>query len=73
MYLLRTTYQPVTDICMQVRFSSLGSFSRTFTEIVGESPSRFRHRGRMPPVPNCFVKAWMRPNTSGEAKSVDHP
>ena len=73
MYLLRTTDRSVTEICMEVGFSSLGSFSSTFTEIVGETPSRFRHRGRMPPVPNCFVKTWMRPSTFGEAQHVDQP
>jgi len=73
MYLLRATGRGVTDICMDVGFSSLGSFSRTFTEIVGEPPSTFRDRGRMPPVPSCFVKTWMRPSTFGEARRVDQP
>ena len=30
----------VTDICMDVGFSSLGTFSRVFRDIVGEPPSR---------------------------------
>jgi AraC-like DNA-binding protein len=67
MYLLRTTERTVTDICMEVGFSSLGTFSRTFADVVGESPSRFRRRGPMPPAPSCFVKAWARPSTFGEA------
>lgn len=70
MYLLRTTERPVTEICMAVGFSSLGSFSRTFTEIVGEPPSAFRDSGHMPPVPSCFIKTWMRPSTFGEAEDV---
>ena len=45
MYLLRTTDHDITDICMDVGFSSLGTFSRTFTEIVGETPTRYRTRG----------------------------
>jgi AraC-like DNA-binding protein len=57
----------VTDICMEVGFSSLGSFSRTFTEVVGESPSEFRRRGPMPAAPSCFVKVWARPSSFGEA------
>jgi transcriptional regulator GlxA family with amidase domain len=73
MYLLRTTDRAVTDICMTVGFSSLGSFSRTFTGIVGVPPSIFRDRGRMPPVPNCFVKSWMRPSTFGEATGAARP
>src|SRR3954452_1545672 len=47
MYLLRTTDHNVTDICMEVGFASLGTFSRTFRDIVGESPSQFRERGPM--------------------------
>ena len=71
MYLLRTTDTSVTDICMEVGFSSLGTFSRTFTAIVGESPSRFRANGPTPHaptifVPSCFVKAWTRPSSFGE-------
>ena len=67
MYLLRTGDRSVTDICMDVGFSSLGTFSRTFRDIVGETPSRFRERGPVPGVPSCFVKAWSRPSSFGEA------
>ncbi len=67
MYLLRTTNDDITDICMNVGFSSLGTFSRTFTEIVGETPTRYRTRGSLADVPSCFVKAWTRPSTFGEA------
>ena len=38
----------VTDACVAVGCTSLGSFSSRFTEIVGETPSRYRardHRG----------------------------
>jgi AraC-like DNA-binding protein len=67
MYLLRTSDRSVTDICMGVGFSSLGTFSRTFRDIVGEAPSQFRERGPVPGVPSCFVKAWSRPSSFGEA------
>jgi transcriptional regulator GlxA family with amidase domain len=64
MYLLRTTDTSVTDVCMQCGFSSLGSFSRTSADIVGETPSAFRARGTIPAeVPSCFVRAWTRPST----------
>ena len=43
MYMLRTTDRSVTDICMSVGFSSLGSFTRTFRDIVGESPAGVPH------------------------------
>jgi AraC-like DNA-binding protein len=42
MYLLGETDREVTDICLDVGFSSLGTFSRTFREMVGESPTGFR-------------------------------
>ena len=61
MFLLRTTEQTVTDVCMAVGFSSLGTFSRVFAEIVGEPPSVYRRRGPLPPAPSCFVMAWLRP------------
>jgi AraC-like DNA-binding protein len=36
----------VTDVCMAVGFSSLGSFSTLFTRRVGETPSNYRRRVR---------------------------
>ena len=42
MFLLRETDRSVTDICLDVGFTSLGTFSRTFREIVGETPSGYR-------------------------------
>ena len=69
MYLLRTSDRSVTDVCMEVGFSSLGTFSRTFAAIVGETPSGFRRRGPMPSAPGCFVKAWTRPSSFGEGRS----
>ena len=68
MYLLRATERNVTDICMAVGFSSLGTFSRTFTAIVGCPPSEFRAKAeRVDRVPSCFVKTWTRPSSFGEA------
>ena len=67
MWLLRSTEQSVTDICMSVGFSSLGTFSRVFRDVVGEPPSAYRRRGRLPSVPSCFAMAWLRPSSFGEA------
>ncbi|MGV8911703.1 MAG: helix-turn-helix transcriptional regulator [Rhodoglobus sp.] len=67
MYLLRTTETSVTDVCVAVGFSSLGSFSSAFTTVVGESPSQFRAHGVLADVPTCFVRVWMRPSSFGEA------
>lgn len=68
MFLLRTTDRRVTDICFEVGFTSLGTFSRTFHHVVGESPTVFRARGRLAAVPTCFVMAWTRPSSFGEAR-----
>jgi transcriptional regulator GlxA family with amidase domain len=68
MFLLRATERNVTDICFDVGFNSLGTFSRTFHAIVGESPTTFRQSGRMPAVPTCFMMAWARPSSFGEAQ-----
>jgi AraC-like DNA-binding protein len=68
MALLRNTDRRVTDICFAVGFSSLGTFSRTFRDIVGESPSAFRREAPGPdPVPTCFTMSWARPSSFGEA------
>ena len=46
MALLRETERPVTEICLDVGFASLGSFSRTLSRGVGKSPSAYRHAWR---------------------------
>ncbi len=69
MFLLRETVASVTDISLDVGFNSLGTFSRTFTEIVGEPPTTYRWRAKdLRAVPACFTKAWTRPSSFGEAK-----
>ena len=45
MFLLRTTDLDVTEVCLAVGFTSLGTFSRMFSAVVGQSPSEYaRHR-----------------------------
>ena len=44
--LLAQGERSVTDVCMEVGFSSLGSFSALFTKRVGETPSSYRRRLR---------------------------
>ena len=61
MTLLRQTDRPVTDIAWDVGFASLGTFSRTFSTVVGCSPSEFRSRHEPVHVPTCFIAAWTRP------------
>ena len=64
MFLLRSTDRSVTDICMAVGFSSLGTFSRVFAEIVGEPPSVYRRHGPLAAVPSCFGMRWLRPGSN---------
>ena len=46
----------VTDVCMEVGFSSLGSFSTLFAQRVGEAPSAYRRRVRtLVSVPGGYV------------------
>jgi len=44
--LLARGHHSVTDVCMEVGFSSLGSFSTLFTRRVGEPPSAYQRRVR---------------------------
>jgi len=60
MFLLRETARSVTDISFDVGFTSLGTFSRTFHEIVGQSPKSYREGAESRNVPTCFTMAWMR-------------
>jgi AraC-like DNA-binding protein len=63
-HLLAAGRHSVTEVCMEVGFSSLGSFSDLFTRRVGLTPSAYRRRMRpmiqvpgMPPpalIPGCL-------------------
>ena len=50
----------VTDACMAVGCTSLGSFSSKFAEVVGESPSEFQRRYAegAPHIPGCYLFMW---------------
>lgn len=61
MALLRDTATPVTDVALTVGSNSLGTFSRTFRDIVGVSPTDYRRRTRPVVAPVCFTKSWLRP------------
>ena len=56
--LLRATNLTVTEVCFLVGYSSLGSFSSRFRELVGVSPSTYQAEfaaAGVPPIPGCFV------------------
>src|SRR5678816_3362110 len=61
MFLLRETDRSVTDVCLDVGFTSLGTFSRTFREIVGLTPSAYREANPPLLAPNCSQMAATQP------------
>jgi AraC-like DNA-binding protein len=61
--LLRNTSMSVTEVCMKVGCTSLGSFSSRFTELVGETPSAYaaREHDELRGVPGCIATMVSRP------------
>jgi transcriptional regulator GlxA family with amidase domain len=56
--LLRSANLTVTEVCVIVGFSSLGSFSSRFRQLVGEPPTAYRDRWAAtggPRVPGCYL------------------
>jgi transcriptional regulator GlxA family with amidase domain len=62
--LLRLVDLSVTDVCMAVGCTSLGSFSARFTQLVGETPTAYRagDHGALVAVPGCIAKEATRPS-----------
>lgn len=73
MTMLRDGDRSVTDIAVEIGYDSLGTFSRTFREITGRSPSDFRSSGVALDVPGCVVRRWTRPSSFGEAPAGPRP
>ncbi|MDT0462665.1 helix-turn-helix transcriptional regulator [Streptomyces gibsoniae] len=61
--LLRRGDLTVTEVCLAVGCTSLGSFSSRFTELVGETPSAYRARSHEEgaAIPPCVAKSLTRP------------
>ena len=53
--LLRATNLTVTEVCGLVGYSSLGSFSQRFTELVGMTPTTYQRTQTGARIPGCFV------------------
>jgi AraC-like DNA-binding protein len=73
--LLTSSRLTVTDVCFEVGFQSLGSFSSLFHKYVGHPPIAYRarvsaHRGtaRQPHVPFCFL--FMHGLSDGTARQL---
>lgn len=77
--LLRSANLSVTEVCMLIGFSSLGSFSARFRELVGESPSQYRARWAEavgPHIPGCFlfmrgIDRWPVPGAEQSGRSAE--
>ena len=71
MALLRTGMS-VTDACMTVGSTSLGSFSSSFSAITGESPSSYaaRTHDAVEAMPACIARITTRPSSIREARPV---
>jgi AraC-like DNA-binding protein len=61
--LLRVGDMSVTEVCMTVGWSSLGSFSARFTRLVGETPTAYRARDHsaLEDVSACIARDVTRP------------
>ncbi|WP_193070542.1 MULTISPECIES: helix-turn-helix transcriptional regulator [unclassified Brevibacterium] len=73
MSLIRRGDLSITDVCFSVGFSSLGTFSTRFSELVGLSPSRYR-AGVVEgdhDLPTLIVKNVLRPVRNREVPPVD--
>jgi AraC-like DNA-binding protein len=67
--LLEADEMRVTDICLEIGYASLGTFSTRFAERTGQSPSEYRraarrwvaprHGWRIYRLPACFVHFWL--------------
>jgi AraC-like DNA-binding protein len=74
--LLRRGEMSVTEVCMEVGCTSLGSFSARFTQLVGETPTAYRARDHraLASVPGCLTKDLTRPEPRssriGEARGT---
>lgn len=75
MTLLRRGDMSVTDICFSVGFSSLGTFSTRFTELVGLSPSAYRAdpSHAVEGIPPCLARQFTRPVRNKEAAGALRP
>lgn len=72
--LLRRGDMSVTEVCMTVGCTSLGSFSARFTQLVGETPSTYRARDHsvLASVPGCIARDLTRPPAPARERP-EHP
>jgi AraC-like DNA-binding protein len=78
--LLRATNLTVTEVCMLVGYSSLGSFSSKFRQLVGVTPSAYQASfaaAGAPHIPGCYVFMLglhdRAPGAGGSARTEKRP
>jgi transcriptional regulator GlxA family with amidase domain len=66
--LLRGGELSVTEVCVAVGCTSLGSFSARFTQLVGETPTAYKARDHsaLAGVPGCVARDLTRPSPQTE-------
>ncbi len=75
MALLRRGDLSVTEVCFEVGFTSLGTFSSRFTELVGMPPSVYRREESEATagMPSCVSKQVTKPIRNREAQAPSRP
>ena len=73
MALLRRGDLSVTEVCVAVGYSSLGTFSTRFTELVGVPPSTYRRQSTRATagMPSCVAKQVTKPVRNREARVTE--
>lgn len=77
--MLRVGHLSVTEVCMAVGCTSLGSFSARFTQLVGQTPTAYRNgdHSELVNVPGCVARDLTRPTRKpsriGEATAIVVP
>jgi AraC-like DNA-binding protein len=68
--LLRRGDLSVTDVCLAVGCTSLGSFSARFTQLVGQTPTAYRDgdHAALATVPGCVAKQVTRPSRGSSSR-----
>jgi AraC-like DNA-binding protein len=70
---LRRGDMSVTEVCFEVGFQSLGSFSTRFSDLVGESPSAYsaRNHEALRVIPGCQTMVLTRPRRQDRKSSFE--
>jgi AraC-like DNA-binding protein len=73
MALLRRGDLSVTEVCFEVGYSSLGTFSTRFTELVGVPPSTYRRQSPRATagLPSCVAKQVTKPVRNRETQITE--